>query len=71
MPIFEFVCQDCDKDFEDLVLSLNRMDEVVCPTCGSGHVKKKMSTFSSKAAGGGSPFSLNTSTASACSTGSV
>ncbi len=70
MPIFEFVCNECDKVFEDLVLSLSRIDEVVCPSCGSAKVKKKMSTFSSKSAGGNS-FSLNTSSASSCSTGSV
>ena len=71
MPIYEFVCTQCDKTFEDLVLSLSRTDDVVCPSCGSGKVKKKMSTFSSKIAGGGNSFSLNTSSASSCSTGSV
>ncbi|MEW6400684.1 MAG: zinc ribbon domain-containing protein [Chloroflexota bacterium] len=71
MPIFEFVCKECDKAFEDLVLSLSRIDEVVCPACGSGQVKKKMSSFSSKISGGGSSYSLGSSAASSCSTGSV
>jgi putative FmdB family regulatory protein len=68
MPIFEFVCTECDQSFEDLVFSVSKIDEVVCPSCGSGKVKKKMSTFASKPA---SSFSLGASSAPACSTGSV
>ena len=71
MPIFEFVCTECDKSFEDLVFNLSKIDEVVCPTCGSGQVKKKMSTFASKPAGGVSSFSLGASSAPSCGTGSV
>ena len=68
MPIYEFVCKECSKNFEDLVLSASRIDEVVCPVCGSGQVKKKMSTFASKAAEGGSSFAFNSSAASSCTT---
>jgi putative FmdB family regulatory protein len=71
MPIYEFVCTECSKSFEDLVFSLSRIDEVVCPACGSSQVKKKMSTFASKPAAGGSSFSLGASSASSCGTGSV
>ena len=51
MPIFEFMCTECDKSFEELVRSTNAVDEVVCPSCGSVHVNKMISTFSSKVAG--------------------
>jgi putative FmdB family regulatory protein len=71
MPIYEFVCTECSKSFEDLVFSLSRIDEVVCPACGSSQVKKKMSTFASKPAAGGSSFSLGAGSASSCGTGSV
>jgi putative FmdB family regulatory protein len=71
MPIYEFVCTECNKSFEDLVFSLSKLDEVVCPACGSSQVKKKMSTFASKPASGMSSFSLGPSSASSCSTGSV
>lgn len=71
MPIYEFVCNECNKSFEDLVLSLSKIDEVICPKCGSGKVKKKMSTFASKPAAGGSSFSLGASSVPSCSTGSV
>ena len=69
MPIYEFVCKECSNNFEELVLSSSQVNEVTCPVCGSGQVKKKMSTFASKAAAdGGSSFSFNNSSASACTT---
>jgi len=70
MPIYEFACSECRKSFEELV-SISKIDEVVCPSCGSPKVKKKMSTFASKSSEEGRPFSLNTSSASSCGTGSV
>jgi putative FmdB family regulatory protein len=74
MPIFEFVCQDCQKPFEELVRSASAVDSVACPSCGSGQVKKKLSTFASRISGGNS-LSLGggsfSSSGSSCSTGSV
>ena len=41
MPIFEYLCQNCDKEFERLVF---RSDETVeCPECGQQSVNKLMS----------------------------
>jgi putative FmdB family regulatory protein len=73
MPIFEFVCTECEKTFEELVLSLSKVDEVVCPACGGTKVKKKMSTFASKPAAGSGSFSLGTASTSShsCGSGSV
>ena len=68
MPIYEFDCKTCQKPFEELVLSASRIDKVTCPTCGSADVKKKMSTFASKIAGGGSSLSFGSSQASSCGT---
>ena len=70
MPIFEFVCSECSKQFEELVRSASAVDEVTCPTCGSSYIKKKVSTFASKISGGAS-FSLGSSSAASCSTGST
>jgi putative FmdB family regulatory protein len=69
MPIFEFVCEQCEKPFEELVRSSSSLDGVVCPQCGSPQIKRKISTFASKISGGSS-FSLGSS-ASSCSTGST
>ena len=43
MPIFEYVCSECDKRFETLV----RSDTVVeCPSCSSTKLEKQLSVFS-------------------------
>ncbi|MEJ2068258.1 MAG: zinc ribbon domain-containing protein, partial [Deltaproteobacteria bacterium] len=45
MPIFEYHCMKCDKDFETLVFGDQK---VTCPTCKGTKVKKFLSTFSHK-----------------------
>jgi putative FmdB family regulatory protein len=70
MPIFEFVCKECELIFEELIFGFNT-DNVVCPSCGGKQVRKKMSTFASTSGSdGASPFFGSSATAS-CSTGSV
>ncbi len=50
MPLFEFVCDACEDEFEELVF---RSDErVACPKCGSERVSKKLSRFAFKSEGG-------------------
>ncbi len=70
MPLFEFVCTTCEKDFEELVRSASATDEVVCPSCGSSEVIKKISKFASRSSGS-SGFSFGASSAASCSTGST
>lgn len=70
MPIFEFVCHECENAFEELLRSSDAVSDVVCPSCGSQQVRKKISTFASKVTGGGS-LSFGSSAASSCSTGST
>ncbi len=71
MPIFEFVCDDCGRPFEELVMSSSAIDQVTCPTCNSAQVKKQISTFASKVAGNSAFSSTNYNSGSSCSTGSV
>ncbi len=40
MPIYDFMCEDCQKDFEDIVIQ-SEMPE--CPHCGSKSVSRKVS----------------------------
>ena len=40
MPIFEFVCNECEQPFEDLIFG-NDTKGVICPACGSEQVMKK------------------------------
>ena len=50
MPIYEFHCHKCDQDFETLVM---RSDDVICcPHCDSKKVRRLMSGFAHKSAGG-------------------
>jgi putative FmdB family regulatory protein len=69
MPIFEFVCQECEAPFEELVRSANAVDDVACPFCESDQVSKQISTFASKVNGTSPSFS--NVPASSCSTGSL
>ena len=46
MPIFEYHCEKCQEDFEQIVF--NSMAKVKCPKCQGGKVSKKVSAFSFK-----------------------
>ncbi|MFB0532132.1 MAG: zinc ribbon domain-containing protein [Desulfatiglandales bacterium] len=48
MPIFEYRCLECDKDFELLVFG---NQEVSCPACEGNNVKRLLSVFSHKSDG--------------------
>jgi len=45
MPIFEFTCPTCGKEFERLVYGSDEA-KVVCPSCGCEDAKKLLSVFS-------------------------
>lgn len=52
MPIYEFICNECWEEFEELVFSINAIKDVKCPACSSQFVEKKISIFATRAAGG-------------------
>ncbi len=47
MPIYEFSCQNCGKEFEVLLKSRDEISQVKCPKCGSSDVKRLMSVVNS------------------------
>ncbi len=51
MPIYEFCCASCGRDFETLVM--NSKESVTCPHCNSKEVKRQLSCFAVQDAGGG------------------
>lgn len=53
MLIFEFECAACHDQFDELARNAEAVKDVVCPSCGSRRVKKKLSTFAAKVASGG------------------
>ncbi|MFQ5581864.1 MAG: FmdB family zinc ribbon protein [Mariprofundaceae bacterium] len=50
MPIYEYQCQSCDRQFETLVMQRN--ESVHCPACNSTELKKLISAH---AVGSGMP----------------
>lgn len=43
MPIYEYVCQECGRDFEKYVRAW--AEPVSCPACDGARVEKQLSTF--------------------------
>ena len=50
MPIYEFKCLKCGREFEELVLK--RDEAVVCPSCGEPGCEKWMSACRTRTSGG-------------------
>jgi len=48
MPLFEYHCEKCRKDFTLLQSSSVNKEETACPDCGKRNVQYKLSTFASK-----------------------
>ena len=67
MPIFEFTCQHCGWEFEELLRSSDT-SEVSCPACDSQEVSKKISSFASKISGSNA-FSASFNSSASCNTG--
>ena len=44
MPIYEYLCEDCGTKFEKLVRTSDT-NALVCPSCGTEHLKMELSTF--------------------------
>ena len=66
MPIYEYVCDDCKKPFEKLVMS--QSEKIVCPKCGGRHHKMQFSVIASpsKSSDGGSTMPSSGGGGSCC-----
>ncbi|HID03432.1 MAG TPA: zinc ribbon domain-containing protein [Desulfobacterales bacterium] len=47
MPIYEFHCESCGKNFESLVMIASALDSVTCKHCKSSNIKKMISATNS------------------------
>ena len=48
MPIYEFKCNSCGKNYESLVLIASALDSLTCKHCHSQDIKKIISVTSSQ-----------------------
>jgi putative FmdB family regulatory protein len=49
MPKYEFMCENCRKNFEVMLTAAERaVAKVACPTCGGGDVTPQMAIFTAK-----------------------
>jgi len=66
MPIYEYQCNNCDKDFETLVMSSTKPE---CPLCKSKDLSRLMSAcgFISKSSGPSGETTVKSAGSSSCS----
>ena len=62
MPVYEYVCADCQHEFEELVMSSS--EEVPCPKCNGPHTNKLLSRFAFKS---GNTFRSSATASASCS----
>lgn len=43
--MYEYACEACDVEFEQLVRTAREEKSVKCPQCGGGRVRRKLSVF--------------------------
>jgi putative FmdB family regulatory protein len=65
MPIYEFVCENCFEEFEELVSFNKPTVGLTCPACGSDLVRKVISTFAPL--NGGTRSAIGALSQSSCS----
>lgn len=68
MPIYEYKCKSCSKEFS-IYFSSYDAGEITCPNCGSKEIKKCISSIThiKKGDGGEEMGSSSSSSCSSCS----
>jgi putative FmdB family regulatory protein len=62
MPIYEYVCDQCETQFERIVL--NKAEQIACPKCAGTKNTIQLSVFSAPGANGNSARSSASATSS-------
>jgi len=63
MPIFEYVCKQCNHQFEALVYGSNKAE---CPSCKSERLEKQLSVFAASTGENRSAVSLPSGSCGTC-----
>ena len=46
MPVYDYICKDCNKTFEkSITLTEHEKEPVSCPRCGSKNIEQEASAF--------------------------
>jgi len=45
MPIYEYQCMGCEEQFQSLIMGKDDEENLLCPGCGGGKLKKLISGF--------------------------
>ena len=64
MPIYEYVCDDCETHFEKIVI--NKQQEISCPKCASKKATIQLSVFATAGSGGSSAPTGGSSSGGSC-----
>jgi len=67
MPIYEYVCMECESHFEELVRNGHDPD---CPDCGTENVRKQFSVFAAHGVSAQHPDPHGGASAGGCCGGS-
>ena len=43
MPIYEYECRDCGRQFQSLVMKKEDAEKLLCPACGSRNLRRLIS----------------------------
>jgi putative FmdB family regulatory protein len=70
MPLYEFRCEKCHHVMQCLCRVGANGKGLACPACGSRRVRRIMSVFSARVAGGSSSKALSGSSCSTCTASS-
>ncbi len=48
VPIYEYHCDACDHEFEELVRSMDKGLTAKCPSCGKAKANRRLSVFAAR-----------------------
>ncbi|OIN91698.1 MAG: FmdB family transcriptional regulator [Anaerolineae bacterium CG03_land_8_20_14_0_80_58_20] len=69
MPIYEYVCQSCKKEFETIRPMSQKDAAIACEKCGSEDVKRKLALFYAHSGGSAKPVTSGGGGCGSCSGG--